>query len=213
MDEISDNFNKTDLLQKIRSIYIVKIIFDNLKQNKLLNIFHYNKAYQKLMNIKLNDYIIEFSKIEIEIIPKENEYGKFINSIVNAQIYFNDNEKEIKKKKITIEDNVTKIKIILNPKYKSLSKLFYDCKCIKKIHFIKFNRDNINDMSSIFYGCSFLEEINFSKFKTNNVTNMSFMFYNCSSLKELNISNFNTNNVTNMSYILQLFIIERIKSF
>ena len=176
MDEISDNFNKNDLLQKIRSKYIVKIIFDNLKQNKLLNIFHYNKKYQKLMNIKLNDYIIEFSKIEIEIIPKENEYGKFINSIVNAQIYFNDNEKEIKKKKITKKDNVTKIKIVLNNKIKSLSILFYYCKCIKKIKFIKFNRDDIKDMSYMFSGCSSLEELNLSNFNTNNVTEMNCMF-------------------------------------
>ena len=125
MAEIKDNFNKNNMLKKIRSKYIVKRIFDNLKQNKLLNIIHYNKEYQKLMKIKLKDYINEFLKIEIEIIPKENEYGKFISSIVNAQIYFNDNEKEIKKKKITKKDNVTKIKIVLNHKIKSLSRLFY----------------------------------------------------------------------------------------
>ena len=86
MAEISNNFNKNDILKKIRSKYIVKRIFDNLKQNKLLNIINYNKEYQKLMEIKLKDYIKEFSKIEIEIILKENEYGKFINSIKNAQI-------------------------------------------------------------------------------------------------------------------------------
>ena len=60
MAEISDNFNKNDMLKKIRSKYIVKRIFDNLKQNKLLNIIHYNKEYQKLMKIKLKDYINEF---------------------------------------------------------------------------------------------------------------------------------------------------------
>ena len=125
MAEIKDNFNKNNMLKKIRSKYIVKRIFDNIKQIKLLNIINYNKEYQKLMKIKLKDYINEFSKIEIEIIPKENEYGKFINSRENAQIYFNDNECEIKKKKITKEDNVTKIKIVLNHKIKSLSRLFY----------------------------------------------------------------------------------------
>ena len=31
------------------------------------------------MNIKLKDYKNKFSKIEIEIILKENTYGKFIN--------------------------------------------------------------------------------------------------------------------------------------
>ncbi len=127
MAEISDNFNKNDMLKKIRSKYIVKRIFDNIKQIKLLNIINYNKEYQKLMKIKLKDYIKEFSKIEIEIIPKENEYGKFIYSRENAQIYFNDNENDIKEKKITKKDNVTKIKIVLNNKIKSLYKLFYKC--------------------------------------------------------------------------------------
>jgi len=76
-----------------------------INQNKLLNLIHYNKEYQKLMKIKLKDYINEFSRIEIEIITKEKEYGKFIGySRENTQIYFNDNEKEIKKKKITKDD-------------------------------------------------------------------------------------------------------------
>ena len=43
MAEISNNFNKNDILKKIRSKYIVKRIFDNLKQNKLLNIIHKKK--------------------------------------------------------------------------------------------------------------------------------------------------------------------------
>ena len=34
---------------------------------------------QKMMNINLKFYKNEFSKIEIEIIPKENAFGKFIN--------------------------------------------------------------------------------------------------------------------------------------
>ena len=189
------------MLKKIRSKYIVKRIFDNLKQNKLLNIIHYNKEYQKLMKTKLKEHINEFLKTEIEITPKENEYGKFINFTVNAQIYFNDNEEDIKWKNIIKNDNVTKIKIVLNHKIKSLSGLFYRCKCIKKIKFIKFNRDDIKDMSCVFSGCSSLEEINFTNFNTKNVNNMGFMFCRCSSLKELNLSNFNTNNVTNMSYM------------
>jgi len=170
MEETSNNFNKKNIIiKKIRSKYIVKVIFDNLKQNKLLNIIHYNKKYQTLMKIKLKDYINEFSKIVIEIITKKNEYGKFIKFRENAQIYFNDNEEDIKWKNIIKNDNVTKIKIVLNHKIKSLSKLFYKCQCIKKINFTKFNRDDINDMSFIFSRYSSLEEINFTNFNTNNV--------------------------------------------
>ena len=197
MAENSNNVNQNSNLIKIRSKYIIIKIFDNIKQNKLLKIINYNKKYQKLMNIKFKDYKNEFLNIEIEVIPKENIYGPFINFLnKNIKIYFNDNKEEIKKKKITKDDKVEKIKVILNHKIKSLSNLFYYCKCIKKINFIKFKRNDIKDMSYMFCCCSSLEELNLSNFNTNNVTDMSHMFSGCSSLKELNLSNFNTNNVT-----------------
>ena len=190
---------KKDMLIKIRSKYIVIKIFENLEQSKLLNIARYNKKYQKLMHKKIKDYKDEYSKIKIEIIPKENTYGEFIHFISNTQVYFNDNNEVIKRKFITKDDNVTKIKIIINQKIQSLSKLFYRCKCINKIKFIQFNRDDIYDMSWMFRGCSSLQEVNFTNFNTNNVINMNRMFYGCSSVKELDFSNFNTNNVIDMN--------------
>ena len=210
MAEIINNLNKNDLILKIRSKYIVMLIFDNLKDIKLLELLRYNKKYQKLINKKLKDYKNTFSKIEIEIIPKENEYGKFINidnKNMNSSIhvYLNDNKEETKKKrKIIFQDhmNNTKIKIVIDNKIKSLSKFFYDCNCIKKINFTKFNNYDINDMSYMFYGCSSLEEINFSNFNADNVTNMSNMFYGCSSLIKLNLSNINANNSNDMSWML-----------
>ena len=172
MNKVSINVCKKDMLKKITSKYIRIKIFDNLEQIKLLNIINYNKKYQKLMGKKLKDYIKESSKIEIEIIPKENIFGEFINVRRNTQIYFNDNKEKIKRKFIRKFDNVLKIRIIINHKIKSLSNLFKDCKCIKKIKFIKFNRDDILDMSRMFSGCLSLEEINFCKFNTKNVINM-----------------------------------------
>ena len=192
-----------DILKKIRSKYIAIKIFNNLKKNKLLDLIHYNKHYQKLMKIKLKDYKNEFSKIEIKIIPKEITYGKFINTLTNIYIYFNDNKKEIEKRKITKDDKVTKIKIIINHNIKSLSDLFSRCKCIKKINFIKFNRDDINDMSWMFCRCISLEEINLSNFNTTNVTNMAGMFSYCSSLKELDLSNLNTSKIEYMNYMFK----------
>ena len=59
----------------------------------------------------------------------------------------------------------------------------------EKINFIKFNRNDINDMSYMFNGCSSLKEINLNNFNTENVTNMSYMFNGCSSLIELNRKN------------------------
>ena len=77
------------------------------------------------MNIKLKDYKNKFSKIEIEIIPKENTYGKFINIYSqliksNIHIYFNDSKEETNKNEITKNNKVTKIKIIIDYKAKSL---------------------------------------------------------------------------------------------
>jgi len=201
-----ETINKNNIINKIRSKYITIEIFEHLNQNKLLNIIHYNKKYQKLMNKNLTFYKNEYLKIEVEIFPKENTFGKFINideknTKENLQIYFNDNKEEIEYKSIIQDFNVSKIKIIINNKIKSLSKLFYSCVRIKKINFIKFNRYDIKDMSHMFECCSSLEEINLSKFNTNNVTNMLSMFSGCSSLKELNLSNFNTNNVKTMSWM------------
>jgi len=50
MAKTSNNFNGNSMLIKLRNKYILIKIFDNLKENKLLNIIHYNKKYQKLMN-------------------------------------------------------------------------------------------------------------------------------------------------------------------
>ena len=72
MAKTSNKFNGNNMLIKIRSKYILIKIIENLKENKLLNIIHYNKKYQKLMNKNIKDYEKEFSKIKIEIIPKKN---------------------------------------------------------------------------------------------------------------------------------------------
>ena len=195
---------KNGILKKVKRKYIIMKIFENLKQNRLLDIIHYNKNYQKLMNKKIFDYQKAFSKIVIEIIPKEIVYGIFINNIYcksiksNVKIYFNDDKKEIKRKFITKKDNVKKIRIIINHKIRTLFRFFSHCECIKKISFITFNKDDIGNMSYMFKGCSNLEEINFDKFNTNNVYSMDSMFDDYSSLKEFNLSNFNTSKVEYM---------------
>ena len=98
MVEIENKYNKNNKLIKIKSKYIVIKIFENLNQHKLLDIIRYNKKYQKMMKKKLKDYKYESFKIVIEIIPKENLYGKFISISKDIHIYFNDSQKEIKKK-------------------------------------------------------------------------------------------------------------------
>ena len=74
-----NNFENITSINKVRSKYILAQIFDNLYQIKKLEIIRYNKNIKNKLNIKINDYKNEYSIIEIEIIPKENKYGKFIN--------------------------------------------------------------------------------------------------------------------------------------
>ena len=77
-----------NFLKHIRSKYILKQIFDNLKENKLLEIIRYNKNIQNKLNKKLIDFIKEYSKIVIEIIPKENKFGKFISIPKRYESYY-----------------------------------------------------------------------------------------------------------------------------
>ena len=87
-------------IENIKSKYILKIIFDNLKEIKSLKIIQYNKNIQNRLNISINDYK-KYGDIEIELIPSKNEFGKFINIPDKEEsyyhIYFNYRKKEAKK--------------------------------------------------------------------------------------------------------------------
>ena len=73
-------YNKKNCsLNKIKSKFILKRIFDNLKEYKKLDIIRYNKLFQNKWNKNIDDYFKEYSKIEIELIPFDNKCGKFIN--------------------------------------------------------------------------------------------------------------------------------------
>ena len=203
------NIKQKGNLDNIKSKYILQKIFDYLSKKKSLKVSYHNKKIQNRLDISINDYIDNScinTSIEIEIINKKNKYGKFIN-IINKEeesyfhIYFNNNKKEIKKDNITKNDNVKKIKVIIDYQVKSFCKLFDKCECIESISFKKFYRNNITDMSYMFNKCTSLKNINFSNFNTKNVTNMSDMFNECKSLKKLDLSNFITDKVTKMSFM------------
>ena len=231
MAENKNNQNIKNILANIKSKLIFRKIFCNILEKKLLNIIRFNKNFQNKLNKNIIDYKKRYLKIEIEIIPHKYSYGKFINiDKDNRQyyhIYFNDNKEETKINVIPENAKITKIKIIIDYEAASIKGLFQTCKCIKKINFIKFKRqdfmsmrfmfsgcqflqelhftefntNNVNNMKDMFSGCEFLEELNLSNFYTDKLTNMSGMFSGCSSLKKINFSNFNTNNVTNMSHL------------
>ena len=131
----------------------------------------YNKNIQEKLDIRINDYKKYYNKIEIKIIPKYYELkdkNKFINieggNISYYHIYCNDDERnEIKRDYVTKDDNVTKIKIIIDEKIKSFTGLFKNYN-VEKINFIKFNINDINNMSDIFRECSDLKELNLKYF-------------------------------------------------
>ena len=207
--------NKYTILDKIRSVYFLQKLYDNMLINKKLQIVKYNKKTQYKLNLSVKDYkeySETFTPIEIEIMLAEDEFGRFININRNENIYFhiyfNDNKKEIKNiYKIRKEDKVTKIRIIIDYQVKSFEYLFSYCRCIKSINFRKFYRNNINDMSGMFNECSSLKELLLTNFNTNKVINMSWMFSYCSSIKELNLSNFDINNVIDMfSLVIRLLV-------
>ena len=199
-----NEIKSSNMLLILKSKYILQFIFDNLSKRKSLNFIKYNKNIQNKIDININDYK-EFSEIyssiEMEIIPVNNKYGKFINiknqgDLKYFHIYFDNNKEEIKRNHLDKNENIKKIKIILEHQVKSFEDLFRDCECIESIYIKKFCRNNIKNMEGMFYNCSSLKELNLSNFNTNNVNNMRYMFFKCSSLKKLNLSNFNTNNVT-----------------
>ena len=226
------------MLKNIKSNYILKIIFkNNLSDNQFMNLIKYNKKLQKRLNISINDFKT-FKKIEIEVTPiEELEIGEkytFINFNEKNKsfyhIYFDNNKDEINRTYITKEDNIKKIKIIIDEEINSLSAIFKSCYCLRKINFTKFNRyditkmnemfgecdelnylninklktDKVTTMSHMFNGCYSLKKLNISKFNTSNVIDMRYMFSGCSSLEELNLSNFDTSNVENMSYMFSV---------
>ena len=104
------------ITEKIKSDYFLQKLYDNMPKKKKLEIVKYNKKVQNRLNLGVKDYkeySETFTPIEIEIIPKKGEYGKFINIKENDElfyhIYFNDNNEEIKNKyDIKEEDKVKK---------------------------------------------------------------------------------------------------------
>jgi surface protein len=189
-NELNQTISKNKL-ENIKSDYFLEKISNNLSKKKFLEAIKYNKKLQQRLKININNYkkFSEiFSSIELELMLDENRKGNFIR--INEEdksyynIYFNNNQKEIKRTYINKKDSVSKIRIIIHYQIKSFVELFNNCKCIKSIHFKKFCRNNITDMRDMFAECQLLKEIDFSNFNTDNDTDMTNMFWGCASLEK-----------------------------
>ena len=196
--------DKTSLF-KIKSLNIQKTIIKYLNNKKILKFVKYNLKLQNKLKISLlnyDEYMKTYSEIIIELIPVENTNGIFINirkeDINYIHIYINNSRVEIKRNYIKPNEIIAKIIIKLDYQFNNFKYLFYDCKCIKSITFIKFFRNNIFDMSYLFCKCINLYEVNFNSFNTDNVINMCYMFYKCKNLTNVDLNKFNNLSGINM---------------
>ena len=168
--KLNKQVSSTNLLYNIKSKYIMKQIVENLHKIKILKLINYNKNIQEKLEISLNDYK-DYSLIELELMPKAQKITSnfFINYNKKDEkyfhIYFNDQTKEIHRNYFIWNDEVKKVKIIINSKIKSFTNLFSESICIKTINFINFKNNNIKNMNRMFFNC-LVETINFNNFNT-----------------------------------------------
>ena len=141
----SNKIESKDIFKNLKNDYFLQKLFHNLLKKKSLNIIKYNKKIKERINISIKDYKEYseiYSSIEIELKPVGDEYGKFINFNKENEkyyhIYFNNNKEEIKRNYLNGDDNVSKIKIIIDYQITSFYKLFYNCECREYIYFKKF---------------------------------------------------------------------------
>ena len=110
-----------DKFENLKGDYFLQKIFNNLEKKKTLEILKNNKNIRKRINININnykEYSEKYSSIQIEIIPINNKYGKFINikkeDEIYYHIYFNNKKEEIKTKYINEDEEIKIIKIIID---------------------------------------------------------------------------------------------------
>ena len=120
-----------DKFENVKSKYILEILLDNLEKKKILDILKYNKNISNRINININDYIEyseKYSSIEIEIKPKGNNHGKFINFKNEDEkyyhIYFNNNKEEIRRNYLNSNEDIKIIKIKIDYQVESFERLF-----------------------------------------------------------------------------------------
>ena len=212
-NDSTKNINSQGYLKHIKSIKVLKKIFNNIIQYKYLLLIKHNKELQKKLDINIDDYRI-LSQIEIEMTLSEYQKDKFFKlyttedkyiNIINKKdeqyyhIYINNRKEELKTKEHMMNNYIKKVKIIIDYQVQSLEKLFFHCQFIESINFIRFYRNNIINMNSMFRGCSSLKKINMSNFNTKNVLYMNNMFAFCEVLEEIDLAKFDTKNVIEMN--------------
>jgi len=114
-----------NFLINIKSKYVLKKIAEYLQQKFLLKLIKNNKNLKNQLDITINDYKKYYENIEIEIIPNNDSYShNFINVPYEYEsyyhIYINDEKDEFERKNFNKDDNIKKIKIIIDKKLNHL---------------------------------------------------------------------------------------------
>ena len=104
-------------INNIKSKFILKRIFEFLAKKQKMKIIKNNNNIKNKLNINIDDYKKLYEIVEIEIIPADNKFGRFINILNdeeedNYRIFFNDSKKEIKRTYINQSDKVKKIRVL-----------------------------------------------------------------------------------------------------
>ena len=120
-----------DIFKNLKNDYFLQKVFNNLMKKKSLEVVKYNNKIKDRINISIKDYKEYseiFSSIEIEIKHAKYKCGKFFN--INEEnekyyhIYLNNNKEEIKQNILNENENVEKIKILIDYQIKSFEELF-----------------------------------------------------------------------------------------
>ena len=121
------NYPNHNILNDIKSQYILKAIFNNFSEKRKLNLIKYNKYYhEKILQMPLKNFIEKNGFIEKDLKIKEkkddeNKYNVFcfINSkyVKFCTIFFDDNPKKIKRNYIYKNEKISKIKIYMYKNY------------------------------------------------------------------------------------------------
>ena len=133
MEELNQAKSKC-LFDDLNGDFFLQKVFNNLPKKILFNVPRYNKKIQNRLNITFKDHTDYHEPIEIEIIPIKGKDGEFIRikheDNQYYHIYFNDGKEEIKRNNINKDENVRKIKIIIDYQVISFERLFSNCSCI-----------------------------------------------------------------------------------
>ena len=117
LKNVYNKYKYQSSINNIKSKFILKRIFGFLAKKQKMRIIKNNNNIKTKLNININDYKKLYEVVEIEIIPADNKFGRFINILNdeeedNYHIFFNDSKEEIKRTYINQSDKVKKIRVL-----------------------------------------------------------------------------------------------------